>query len=55
MLTTGLSVHTEFWETETSGMVTVVETKKLDTDHLAIGKIRQSTWKVVTTLLLTLN
>ena len=54
-LTTELSDHNDFWETWTSGMFTVVESKKLDTDHLAIGKIRRSTWDKVPSMLLKPN
>ena len=44
-----------FWEIETTGMFTVVESKNPDTDDLAIGKIRRSTWDKVTSMLLNLD
>ena len=50
-----MSYPRDFWETWTSRMFSIVESKKSDTDHLAVGKIRQPTWDKVTSLLLKLD
>ena len=50
-----MSDHSDFWETWTSGMFSAVESKKPDTYHLAVGKIRRSTWDKAMSLLLNLD